>query len=70
MRAVKRNGLALPQPGHDVQELRAPLVPGSFTEEVPVGFLLGLLSSGHDVEQQPPAGMPLEGGGHLRGQRR
>ena len=63
------DGLTAPQPGHDVQELGAPLVALGLAEEVAVRLLLGGLAAGHDVEQQAPGGVALVRGRHLRGQR-
>ena len=60
--AVQVDGLALPQPPHDLQELAGAAVAGVLVEEVAVGALLVALAAGDDVEQQPPAGLPLEGG--------
>ena len=68
--AAVADGLAAPQPGHDVQELPAPGVPLLLVEEVAVGLLLGGLAAGHHVEQQQALRVALERGRHLRGQRR
>jgi hypothetical protein len=68
--AVEVDGLAGPQPGDDVQELPAPLVPGGLVGEVAVGALFGRFAASDHVEQQAAPGVTLEGGGHLRGQGR
>ena len=47
--------------------LRVALV---LVEEVAVAALLGVVAADDDVEEQPPAGDPLVGRGHLRGERR
>src|SRR5919205_1818146 len=52
-RGVKRG----PQHG---QELLGPVVTPVVVELVTVGPLLGRAAPGHHVEQQPPAGEPLE----------
>lgn len=70
MAAVPGHALAAPQAPYDVQELARPFVPFLLVEEVAVGALLVALPAGHHVEQQPAGGVALEGGGHLRGQRR
>ncbi|EGJ79002.1 putative alkanesulfonate monooxygenase [Streptomyces sp. Tu6071] len=64
------HGPAAPQAPYDVQELVRAGVAPVLVEEVPERALLGALATGHDVEQQPPARLPLVGGGHLRRERR
>jgi hypothetical protein len=64
------DGLAVPQLPYDLQEFAGTAVPVVLVEEVPVGPLLVALAAGDDVEEQPSAGLPLERGRHLRGERR
>ena len=68
--AVEVDGLALPQRANDLQVLAAALVALLLVQAIAEAPLLGIVAAGDDVEQQPPAGDPLEGGGHLRGERR
>ncbi|SIM49422.1 Uncharacterised protein [Mycobacteroides abscessus subsp. abscessus] len=59
----------LPQPAHDPQVLPRAPVAALLVQEVSVGPLLGGLPAGDHVQGQAPAGLGLEGRGHLRGQR-
>ena len=59
-----------PRAAHDGEELVGAGVALGVAEVVAEPLLLGRLAAGDDVEQQPAVGDPLEGGGHLRGQRR
>lgn len=58
-----------PQLADHVEELAASCVPLVLVEEVTERALLVVLPAGHDVEQQTTARLPLEGCGHLGGQR-
>ncbi|GDY57808.1 hypothetical protein SVIO_084310 [Streptomyces violaceusniger] len=62
------DGLAVPQVADDAQELAGAGVAGLLVEEVAEGALLLALAAGDHVEHQPPAGLPLVGGGHLGGE--
>lgn len=59
-----------PQLADHVEELAASCVPLVLVEEVTERALLVVLPAGHDVEQQTTTRLPLEGSGHLSGQRR
>ncbi|CAG7064346.1 hypothetical protein PICSAR18_02361 [Mycobacterium avium subsp. paratuberculosis] len=59
-----------PQLPHHVQEFGGARVPRLLVQEVAVGALLVRFAAGDHVQQQPSLRVPLEGAGHLRGQRR
>ena len=63
-------GIGGPQPADDVEELAASRVAVLLLQEVAERPLLGALAAGDHVEHQPALRLPLEGGRHLRGQRR
>ena len=63
--AVAGDRFALPEPGHDVEELAGALVALRLVKEVAVGALLGGLAAGDHVEQQAALRLALEGRGHL-----
>ena len=67
-RTVEVDLLAAPQLAHDRKELSGALVARVLVEVVAERALFLAVASGDDVEQQPPAALALEGGGHLRGE--
>src|ERR1700728_5401894 len=62
--------LASPQIPEDRQKLVRPRVPIVLLQEVTVGALLGTLSTGNHVDQEPPPRLALERRSHLRCQSR
>ena len=61
---------ARPRGTDDIEELPRAGVPLVVPQHVSVAALLGVTAAGHDVEQQPAFGHPLEGRRHLCGQGR